>query len=339
MAPRHLGDWIRSLEARNLRPSTIKTYKSALMLYSHFLDTDGQPFARDKHAKPLQLVQAYQLWLQRRASGRTGNRFDSSTVVLYLRALNAYFDWEVAQSHRKKNPFRRLSYPRLDPDHREILTTAQLRSLFTATERLRRPWEPTMVRAALALMAGAGLRAHEARNLPEKAVSLERREIVVHVQKNRKVSVLPITSPFAEFHRDWLARRAELVTQYRARENPTGKPIGDGYLFLTPWHALGEEGIYTVFRRLLHLAEIQDEGLTPHALRHHFISTVARAGGMAAAQELGRHSSIVTTRRYVHHRREELWAAAEAAGCIWNDDIIARLQNALRGQPELPGLS
>jgi site-specific recombinase XerC len=47
--------------------------------------------------------------------------------------------------------------------------------------------------------------------------------------------------------------------------------------------------------------------ITPHSLRHYFVTTVLRASGnLKLAQELARHASIQVTQRYAHLSDDEL---------------------------------
>ena len=67
-----------------------------------------------------------------------------------------------------------------------------------------------------------------------------------------------------------------------------------------------------LFRRLLRRAELEDEGITPHKLRHAFGTTLVREGvDVATIAELMGHSNISTTSLYLHASPTTMRAAVE----------------------------
>ncbi|MGE5073172.1 MAG: tyrosine-type recombinase/integrase, partial [Anaerolineae bacterium] len=66
-------------------------------------------------------------------------------------------------------------------------------------------------------------------------------------------------------------------------------------------------------RNIVHERVVQALGepargrITPHSLRHYFVTTVLRASGnLKMAQELARHTNIAVTQRYAHLSDDEL---------------------------------
>jgi site-specific recombinase XerD len=55
------------------------------------------------------------------------------------------------------------------------------------------------------------------------------------------------------------------------------------------------------------LGETAEQQITPHSLRHYFVTAVLRgSGNLKLAQELARHANIQVTQRYAHLSNDEL---------------------------------
>jgi integrase len=228
----------------------------------------------------------------------------------------SYYAWEEERGLRKDVPTRKLKLPGVKDQPRDLLTRRQIRELFAACSDLPEPWTPELGRAVLSLVAGAGFRASEVAPLQLRDVSLAEQTLRIRQQKGKGESYLPIAESFRPFHEAWQARRAELVH---------GWPVKPAeYLLYAPERPLGKEAVYTLLRRLLKLAGLGDVGrVTPHALRHHFITCCYIAGGLEDARLNARHKQANTTLRYIHLDAERLRASAEAAGqSIFTDTPI-----------------
>lgn len=205
-------------------------------------------------------------------------QYAPSTVARRLTALRSWYGWLQDELGVPLNPAARVRLlvpvPARSPS--AGLELEQARRLLAATEHLTK-------RDALGvgLLLLLGLRASELGQLNAQDLRRERGHLVLTVRgKGGTVHDLPLSS--------WLAERAEQYLQGRRSgpllETETGKRITR----------------YQV-RRLVERA-CRWAGLdpvNPHALRHAAVTLALQAGApLHRVQDLARHASPVTTRRY-----------------------------------------
>jgi site-specific recombinase XerD len=172
------------------------------------------------------------------------------------------------------------------------------------TERLRALRD----RAFLLTLADTGLRVHEACNLRRGDVDMNE-AIALVIGKGDKQAPVRFSTRSLKALKDYLAARAKL-------DGSSGKPLGALPLFARHDKGAGKKvkGITTATgRNIVHervsqaLGENASDRITPHSLRHYFVTTVLRSSGnLKIAQEMARHTSIQVTQRYAHLSNDEL---------------------------------
>ena len=163
-------------------------------------------------------------------------------------------------------------------------------------------------RAFLLTLADTGLRVHEACQLRRGDVDLNEGQAIV-IGKGDKQALVRFSSRSVKSIRDYLGVRAEL-------DGNSGKPLASLPLFARHDKGAGKKVksiTTTTGRNIVKLRVEQALGkeaggrITPHSLRHYFVTTVLRASGnLKMAQELARHTNIQVTQRYAHLSNEEL---------------------------------
>ncbi len=174
----------------------------------------------------------------------------------------------------------------------------------TGQERLRAIRD----RAFLLTLADTGLRVHEACNLRRGDVDMNEGQALV-IGKGDKQAVVRFSGRALKALRDYLAARAML-------DGNSGKPLGSLPLFARHDKGAGHKikaittttGRNIVRERVVQaLGEASSGRITPHSLRHYFVTTVLRASGnLKLAQEMARHTSMQVTQRYAHLSNDEL---------------------------------
>jgi integrase len=217
----------------------------------------------------------------------------------YFRAIRTFCKWMVRSKRSGQNPLAGMSCIKLTDANRKRkrrpLTDAEAKALIETTRQ-----SPEDVaglngpdRAMLYLVAiNTGLRASELASLTPESFELNGERALVRCQagytKNGQEAELPLRRDVAAQVRNWLA------------DKPAGEPVWPG-----KWasHRHGAEMI----RIDLTAADIEyedDRGRVVdfHALRHTFITNLARAGVHPRnAQALARHSTIdLTMNVYTH---------------------------------------
>jgi integrase len=163
-------------------------------------------------------------------------------------------------------------------------------------------------RAFLLTLADTGMRVHEACRLRRGQVDWNEGRAVI-VGKGDKQAVVRFSSRALNAIKEYLAARARL-------DGSATKSLASLPLFARHDRGAGSKvkpitratGALIVRRRVEEaLGTIGDQRITPHSLRHYFVTTVLRgSGNLKLAQELARHANIQVTQRYAHLSDDEL---------------------------------
>lgn len=196
----------------------------------------------------------------------------------------------------------RMLNAKADRKHvRRALTRSELTRLIETTATSKKTLlrlSPTDRAMLYAIASYTGLRASEIASLTPSAFDLDARTVNVQAcySKRRRADTLPLHVSLVERLRLWLTGREKL------------------------WHGLYPSKrvhLALMVRRDLKRAGIEyrtDKGVVDfHALRHTFITQLARSGVFPAqAKELARHSTITLTMdAYTHCETEELRTALD----------------------------
>ena len=163
-------------------------------------------------------------------------------------------------------------------------------------------------RALILFLADTGLRIREACLLKRGDLDFDNLRVLVSVAKRNETDLLPVSTRAMRAVKDYLAARGALdgasgkplrtlpvFTRHdpTARKNilPMGTATGRAILEKRVTAALGKE---------------MAGEITPHTLRHRFVTRILKAtGNLKTAQELARHKTIGSTQRYAHLADED----------------------------------
>ncbi len=236
----------------------------------------------------------------------------------YFRAIRTFCRWMVRSNRARENPLAGMSCIKLtDADRtrkRRPLTDAEVARLIPTTEESPYPFMGISGpdRAMLYIVAmNTGLRASELASLKPESFELNGDHPVVRCPagytKNGQEAVLPLRRDVATRLGEWLAAK------------PADIPVWPG-----KW-ASQRHGA-EMLRIDLSNADIDDRDTRGrvvdfHALRHTFISNLARAGVHPRnAQALARHSTIdLTMNVYTHIDMGNLAGDVEALPSVFGD--------------------
>ena len=293
----HLSDFEAHLGAKGNTEKHVKLkvgrIKAAL---------EGCRFASINDLVPSRLEQ----WLaDRRADVNVRMSFQTSNH--HLTCVKGFARWLVMERRMADNPFIGLKglNVKLDPRHeRRVLNDEDLGEFLVAAANgkpfrgLAGPDRLMLYR----LVLYTGLRCNEAARLTPEAFDLKEDTPTVTVKagysKRRKQDVLTLRDDLATELKRWLRRKSK------------GERVWPG-----TWHKKAS----VMVKRDLESAGLKYRDAATfvfdfHALRHQFVSSLARAGvHPATAQRMARHSDInLTLTRYTHIGREDEKRAVEA---------------------------
>lgn len=246
--------------------------------------------------------------------------YAASTERLYLTAVYRFYEFLAAEQlatpnlsrlrllirHRARRPGIRL--PQFPRDAIEnLLNYAKNLASHPAqplSDRLRNLRDS----AFLLTLADTGLRVHEACALRRGDLDWNEGKAIV-IGKGDQQAVIRFSSRSLDALRLYLDARASL-------DGASGRPLASLPLFARHDKGAGKKikPITTATGRNIIAQRVKESlgqemvGLiTPHSLRHYFVTIVLQASGnLKLAQELARHKNIAVTQRYAHLSNDEL---------------------------------
>lgn len=243
-----------------------------------------------------------------------------ATETLYLQAARSFFKFLAAEKlapinlprldllkqQRSRRPGVRL--PQFPATAIESLMDYVSARAFIPSDDPAKQLRALRDRAFLLTLADTGLRVHEACRLRRGQVDWNEGKAVI-VGKGDKQAVVRFSSRALRALKAYLAARAIL-------DGAASKSLASLPLFARHDRGAGSKikpitratGALIVERRAAEaLGTSENQRITPHSLRHYFVTTVLRgSGNLKLAQELARHANIQVTQRYAHLSDDEL---------------------------------
>ena len=312
--------FLQALRARGSSVHTIRSYATALEIYTGWLSANGHDWRTPSRS-------ALRSFLVSLSEG-VGRR----TVAQRLAALRSFYRYATREGIVAGNPLASLPTPRQPRRLPAVLSIADTERLIEAAadegETAPAGTSRAVMESALALRDvaivetayAAGLRIGELAGLGIGAVDLRRGEVRV-TGKGRKQRVSLLGRPAREALRAYLEAGRPVLARRAGPAEPAaamgGQPAGSpdaGVLFLNHrGAALGARGIRWRLDRLRVAAGLP-EGVSPHTLRHSFATHLLDGGAdLRVVQELLGHESLATTQIYTHVSPARLRAAYTAS--------------------------
>jgi site-specific recombinase XerD len=307
-----LAAYLKTVEmSRSAR--TAKIYATALQAYFSLLSAQGADLeAAGPEALDLEALKAFIDFLSR--------EYSPATERLYLVAVRGFYEFLEAEEFLNLNQARLHAVIRRRARRRTQklpqFPQAEIETLLEFAEGLALvPVEDETERliclrdrAFLITLADTGLRVHEACKMTRGELNWQEGKALV-LGKGGHEALVRFSS------RALRALRAYLEARRRV-DGADSRPLSALPLFARHDRAAGKKvrpistvtGRNIVRQRGQQALGEQAEGLiTPHTLRHYFVTTVLRGtGNLRLAQELARHRSITSTQIYAHLASDEL---------------------------------
>ena len=300
-----LQRFLRSLEARDASPHTIRAYRTAVGAYLHWLADQGVDWTRPAR---------HQL---RGYLARLGAETSRSTVAQRLAAIRSFHRWAAREGIATGDPWGAIATPRLPRRLPRVLEVDEVGRLLAVIEGeldaadAVRPDRTTLAtalalrdRALVEVAYAAGLRISELASAELGSVDLRRGEIRV-IGKGRKERIGLLGRPAIAALEVYLDHGRPLLAERRTTAGPAPTVV-----FLNhAGGALGVRGLRYRLDRLCRAAGLP-EGVSPHTLRHSFATHLLDGGAdLRVVQELLGHENLATTQVYTHVSPGRLAAA------------------------------
>ncbi len=301
---RAIEDYLADHEGGNHSPKTIQWHTTALGLLRQFLEEERQITLLEEIDAPT--ISAWFAYL-RATPGSYGRARSDRTVQTYARSARAFFHWLVRQELIERNPFEKVTFPKVGKPLIRLIEPEEFEQLLRACTP---PGElgPLADRAAarnraiLWLLYDTGIRLSELCHL--RLPDLDRKHGTIIVKgkgsKERRIALgnncLRNLLYYLDHHRPDEAELAEWGS------------MGEDHLFLSETRLpLSTNGVSLLFKRIRVRAGITDKRISPHIFRHSFaVRFLTLAGDPFCLQELLGHEDMATVRYYMHLNDELL---------------------------------
>ena len=281
---RLVDDYLQDRRARGASPKTIRIYRDALMGVL-------VPFAADRGVQEVGGVSARLLndlgaGLLDGTASRSGRALSKDTVHSYVRAVNGFLAWSVAEG---ETVTAKAKAPRLGRRVLDVLSREEIQALEDAAPNER---DKLLVR----VLADTGARLNEVLGLTLGDLKLEGRSAFVRVHgKGDRDRLVPV--------------RPELLRRLRRYAERTRPDADTDRIFVAnrinartgQYEALGDSGVQQMIRDLAARAGVKRR-VYAHLLRHSFATNFLRKGGnpLLLQRILGHESMAMITRTYSH---------------------------------------
>ena len=288
-------DYLEAQQRAERRPKTMEWHQTALGLFGQYLHTECECVllaeVREEHV---------QGWVESlRVPTARGMVRSANTRRSYARSARAWCQWLVNAGYLRRTPFATFSLPKEKLPVMHPLETEEWERLLLACElstegRVIPEWAPARNRALLWVLHDTGMRLSEVCALCLEDVDLEQGMLLVR-RNGFKGRRLPLGHGAVYAVRVYMEQHR--VSGRRACTEQGG--VSDKPLFLSETgHALTENGIELLFRRLRKRAGMTKEDMGPTMVRDSFVVRSLQAGGdvFRLRDLLGRQESAVVKR-------------------------------------------
>jgi site-specific recombinase XerD len=299
-----IADYLLDHEGGNSSQKTLQWHQTALGLLGEFLEKErnitlvGEVDASD--------ITAWFAAMRKTPSSR-GKLRSERTIQTYARSARAFFHWLVRREITLRNPFDRVTFPKVGKPLIRTIEPEEFERLLVACTP---PGEvgPLADRAAarnraiLWVLYDTGIRLSELCGL--RAGDFDRKHGVITVNgkgsKERRIALgqncLRHLLYYLERHRP----DDEELTEWGS--------AGEDHLFLSETRTpLTINGVTLLFARLRKRAGITDKRISPHIFRHTFaIRYLVLGNDPFSLQELLGHEDMTTVKNYMHMNDETI---------------------------------
>lgn len=290
----YLQSYLKSLEYRKKkRPNTARTYEQGVKTYAEIVGVNTPPSV-EAYVKFLQAIVEFNPNTRR---SRIASVMDFYKFLIDEKGLQ--INLVSLQRANRRYSGRQSSLIVFDEE--------AIRVLLNYVEKLSGDLQTLRDRAFILTLADTGLRIAEACALFRGDIDWKTKSNIIK-GKGDKMGKVRYSDKCISAIQRYLKARAKL-------DGETGIPLGDLPLFARHDKKAGKNilpiqphGMDAAFQAMCQAAGLQPGQITPHKLRHYFVTQALRNnnGNLKIAQELARHTNIDQTSRYAHLADEEV---------------------------------
>lgn len=217
------------------------------------------------------------------------------TVARRLSALRQFYRFIVSEGLRDDDPTTTIESPKQGRTLPKTLSEAEVNQLITTAAE---PGTPESVRLVclLEMLYATGLRVSELVGLPMSAISEDNQFITVAGKAGRE-RMVPLSDPAQQALSEYLDIRKRFI----GSENQANQ---EQWVFPSRTSDSGHltrQRFAQLLKDLARAAEVDEDRVSPHILRHAFAThLLSRGADLRSVQKMLGHADIATTQIYTH---------------------------------------
>lgn len=218
------------------------------------------------------------------------------TVARRLSALRQFYRYLVSEGRREDDPTSTIESPKQGRTLPKTLSEDEVNTLIK-TASTDQDAESYRLVCLLEMLYATGLRVSELVGLPLSAID-EKAEMLIVAGKAGRERMVPLSTPAKTALTKYLSHRKEHISMddKDAKNNKwlfPSKTSGSGHLT--------RQRFAQLLKDLAKAAEIDEDRVSPHVLRHAFATHLLNNGAdLRSVQKMLGHADIATTQIYTH---------------------------------------
>lgn len=238
--------------------------------------------------------------------GTNNSKIAVRTVARRLSALRQFFRFIVSEGTREDDPTSTIESPKQKRTLPKTLSEAEVDQLIK-TAGASGTGESVRLVCLLEMLYSTGLRVSELVGLPLSAIGEDNQFLMVTGKAGRD-RMVPLTEPAQKAIEKYLSIRKQFI----GGENPD---IQQAWMFPSRTSLSGHltrQRFAQLLKDLARAAEVDEDRVSPHILRHAFAThLLSRGADLRSVQKMLGHADIATTQIYTHMVGEDLKKTVE----------------------------
>ncbi|MFN3700418.1 MAG: site-specific tyrosine recombinase XerD [Alphaproteobacteria bacterium] len=233
--------------------------------------------------------------------GTNNSKIAVRTVARRLSALRQFYRFVISEGIRKDDPTSTIDSPKQTRTLPKTLSEQEVAQLIK-TAGMPGTAESTRLVCLLEMLYSSGLRVSELVGLPLSAIG-EGNQFLIVAGKAGRERMVPLTDPAQKAIENYMNVRKQFI----GGENPDAQ---QQWLFPSRTSIIGHltrQRFAQLLKDLAREAEVDEDRVSPHVLRHAFAThLLSRGADLRAVQKMLGHADIATTQIYTHMIGEDL---------------------------------
>ena len=238
--------------------------------------------------------------------GERSGKIAVRTIARRLSALRQFYRYMISEDARSDDPTSTIESPKQGRTLPKTLSEAEVDQLITTAGKAGTPESIRLV-CLLEMLYATGLRVSELVGLPLSAIGEDSQFLMVSGKAGRD-RMVPLSEPAQDSIKNYMNVRKQFIgLDNNERQNQwlfPSKTSDSGHLT--------RQRFAQLLKDLARNAEVDEDRVSPHILRHAFAThLLSRGADLRSVQKMLGHADIATTQIYTHMVGEDLKKTVE----------------------------